>query len=225
MKAWLAARLQTLDESIKQTIKKDKQCMGKEFKGFAIPSVVDTPEGRKCVREGYQLKRNDCFVADYGSCDIEVSCSKCIACINSGDAVRKREVFMQYDREFPVEGEAGVPELKPGMVVKTGPRACFLIASERKNDYLIYRYIARDNGDLLLGDALFLAKGDLSVEAIYGDTVLGWLSSANLRSIYRGEETHLIWKKPEPVKEMTVDEISKALGYKVKVVGSEKADD
>ena len=31
--------------------------------------------------------------------------------------------------------------------------------------------------------------------------------------------------KPSPAKEMTVDEISKALGYKVKVVGSEKADD
>jgi hypothetical protein len=31
----------------------------------------------------------------------------------------------------------------------------------------------------------------------------------------------LFWKKPEPVKEMTVDQISEALGYTVKVVGNE----
>jgi hypothetical protein len=67
---------------------------------------------------------------------------------------------------------------------------------------------------------------------VYADVRHGksyYLTFREITGIVAGKNAesgeYVIWKNPDPVKEMTVDEISKALGYKVKVVGSEKADD
>ena len=202
----------------------------KFFRGIVIPPLADTPEGREAVRRGYEGASTYCFLADVKNMVGECSeagrcCHNCIACLNSGDERRKREVFEQYDREIPVKGRGGMPELKPGMVVRVGFGEYYLIVSDRKSDCVAYRYAKNDSGGLLLRDVRSFEGGDPSIEAVYGDTVLKWLSPHNLAGILRGDERYRIWKRPDPVKEMTVDEISEALGYKVKVVGSEKADD
>ena len=235
MKAWLAAKLQTLDESIKQTIKKDKQCMEKTFKGFVIPPVVDTPEGRKCVREGYQLKRNNCFVGDIGLCTGGRPCRECIACINSGDAVRKREVFEQYDRSYPLPGRFE-EFLKPGVLLKTAQGNFYLwLGGKHEEAYLVGVTDLPEEGPRLVVEGVetkFLKYHTDDVEEVIGSNISGQeaVSADSVMCIMGGSCTLLakaLWVKPKPapVKEMTVDEISKALGYKVKVVGSEKADD
>ncbi len=209
----------------KLIFKKEKEnMMEKMFKGFVIPPLVDTPEGRKCVREGYQLKRNRCFVsAHLGTCGASGrSCSRCLACINCGDAAFKREVFEQYDREFPIEGM--MPELKPGMIIQTSKGYYYLVVVGRKEDVVAYR-CSLDFGSLFISDAVSFQADDPDIDAVYKEEDLHWFFPAVIVDILRGSERHRIWKRTAPAKEMTVDEISKALGYKVKVVGSEKADD
>lgn len=201
------------------------------FKGFVIPPLADTPEGREAIREGYRGAKNHCYLSCIkcmtGEC-IKANrlCSRCIACHNCGDAVRKREVFEEYDRRYPVEG--AMPELKPGMIVETeGEKgsAFYLVVYQRDHDFIAFRLETKE-GDLLLGVMRSITSSDSDIRAIYFCNAWKFLSVSEIAGVVGGEGKVLcVWEKPDPVKEMTVDEISKALGYKVKVVGSEKADD
>lgn len=213
----------------KLIFKKEKENMAEKiFKGFTIPPQVDTPQGREMVRRGHQGDGAGCFIAcvkKVGECfGRERCCAGCIACSNRGDAHRKREVFEQYDREFPAEGGSGMPELKPGMIVHTSKDCYYLVVVGRKEDVVAYRCIL-SFGSLFIADAVSFQADDPDIDAVYDEGDLHWFMPAVIVDILRGSERHRIWKRPDPVKEMTVDEISKALGYKVKVVGSEKADD
>ena len=197
------------------------------FRGFIIPPLADTPEGREAVRRGYRGDKNYCFLAGVkcmeGECiEAKRRCAMCIACLNSGDARLKREVFEQYDRKFPVKGD--MPELKPGMIVHTSKGCYYLVVVVRKDDVVAYRCIL-DFGSLFISDAVSFQADDPDIDAVYEEEGVHWFFPIVIVDILRGSERHRIWKRPDPVKEMTVDEISKALGYKVKVVGSEKADD
>ena len=202
------------------------------FKGFIIPPLADTPEGREAVREGHQGARDYCFLSEVKCMTQECigakrSCDRCIACSNDGDARRKREAFEEYDRRYPVEG--AMPELKSGMIVEMCDGA--------------FLHLVSAGGDLLAEIVFPTEPGRYGVrrrEPLIPDCVApdfvarvwapprqrGYFTCPEICSALRGAlVTCIVWKKPTPAKEMTVDEISKALGYKVKVVGSEKADD
>ena len=218
----------------------------KTFKGFVIPPLVDTPKGREAVRRGHRGDKDCCFLADVkcmrDECiEAKRSCHGCIACLNCGDARRKREVFKEYDRRYPVGRESGVPKLLCGTVIKLDNGSYYLIEGpagvpvEEAGNVCVTRLSHKEkNFDIFINHREVLQSyfpGN-NVVAVYGlrgflDGKYAALSTGDLHSILngRGEATMLLWKRPDPVKEMTVDEISKALGYKVKVVGSEKADD
>lgn len=225
--------------------KKEKENMSeqldKSFKGFVIPPLADTPEGREAVRKGHRNADDCCFLAGVqcimGECvRAKRCCSGCIACLNFGDAAAKRKVFKEYDRLFPVKGEGDVPELRCGTVVKSKSGQYFLIGGASGR-------LVRETPEVLVdlitlgraGEVITAARAPMPVDfvergidAIYADRNgdrFTYLGATDLAQILQGNEKFLIWKRPDPVKEMTVDEISKALGYKVKVVGSEKADD
>ena len=215
----------------KLIFKKEKENMAeKTFKGFIIPPSADTPEGREAVRKGYRGNNDYCFLSDVKcmakECvEAERRCNGCIACLNSGDEHLKREAFEEYDRRFPVKGgRGGMPELKPGMVVRTSKEYYYLVVVGRKDDVVAYR-CRLDFGSLFIAEAVSFQADDPCIDAVYDEGNLHWFIPAVIVDILRGSERHRIWKRPAPVKEMTVDEISKALGYEVKVVGSEKADD
>jgi hypothetical protein len=221
---------------------KEKENMSEKcFKGLIIPPLVDTPEGRKAVRRGHQSIKDYCFLSEvkcmvYECIGAERRCGTCIACLNRGDERRKREVFKEYDLRHPVEEKAGMPKLCCGTVVKMKNGQYFLIEGTAGEP------ASRTSGaivDLIsLGEAggvtttirapMPVDFAERGIDAIYadrnGDGFI-YLGATDLARILQGDEKFLIWKRPDQVKEMTVDEISKALGCKVKVVGSEKADD
>jgi hypothetical protein len=201
----------------------------KTFKGFVIPPLADTPEGREAVRRGHRSDKEYCFLSDIRPMSIECvgkgrRCTDCIACINMGDSVRKHKVFKRYDSLYPAEGKAVMPKLKPGMIIQTSKGCYYLVVVGRKDDVVAYRCLL-DIGRLLISDAVSFQADDPDIDAVYDEEGPHWFFPAVIADILRGSERHRIWKRPDPVKEMTVDEISKVLGYKVKVVGSEKADD
>lgn len=230
----------------KLIFKKEKENMlEKCFRGFIIPPLADTPEGREAVRKGHRGDKDYCFLTDVKSMMCECigakrSCALCIACLNNGDARLKREAFKEYDRRHPVErGGSEVPELKPGMIVEH-ENGDFFFLEERRSDkelFLVMRFHYSFAGVTLTGRGPFtnrdlesLRKRAVRVYADvrFGGEVLHFIYE-DIVSIVSGENAgsgdYVIWERPAPVKEMTVDEISKALGYKVKVVGSEKVND
>ena len=199
------------------------------FKGFIIPPLADTPEGREAVRKGHRGEEDYCFLSGVKTMARECigakrRCDMCIACLNSGDARLKREAFKEYDRRHPAKGSVDMPELKSGMIVRTRGGCFYLVVVGRKDDVVAYR-CRLDFGSLFIADAVYFQADDPDIDAVYDEEGLHWFLPAVIVDILNGSERHLLWKRLDPVKEMTVDEISKALGYKVKVVGSEKADD
>jgi hypothetical protein len=117
-----------------------------------------------------------------------------------------------------------MPELKPGMIVHKSKGGYYLVVVERKDDVVAYR-CSLDFGSLFISEAVSFQAEDPDIDAVYDERGTHWFMPAIIVDILRGSGRHRIWKRPDPVKEMTVDEISRALGYKVKVVGSEKVDD
>jgi hypothetical protein len=207
--------------------------LDKSFKGVIIPPLADTPEGREAVRKGHRGDKDYCFIADIKYMTSEClkakrRCDDCIACLNCGDARRKREVFKEYDRRYPVEG--AMPELKPGMIVrkdmpKSFSQYFFLVSKRDDHSFICYRMEAEERTCFRLAAPCILSRNDKDISAVYCDLDLSYFDTERVLKILQGSKRYLLWEKPDPVKEMTVDEISKALGYKVKVVGSEKADD
>lgn len=212
----------------------------KSFKGFIIPPLADTPEGREAVRKGHQGNKDYCFLSDvkcmtHECIEAKRRCSDCIACLNCGDARRKREVFKEYDRLYPAKGKGDMPELKSGMIVEH-ENGDFFFLEERRSDkelFLVMRFHHSIEGVVLTGRTHFTGRDleNLRKRAVrvYADVrfegEVHHFIYEEIVSIVTGKNAesgdYVIWKKPDPVKEMTVDEISKALGYKVKVVGNE----
>lgn len=203
----------------------------KRFKGYIIPPDVDTKKGREIARQGYRGERHRCFLTPEFPLKCEgVSCYECIACINIGDPVRKHEVFEEYDRRYPAEDS--MPELKPGMIIKTVHGDFFLwVGGGHKQRYkLSLRTAEREFSTVALDSTATDSFFPAEVAAVFADPTPGApaVHPSAIIALLNGRDPGLaccVWKRPEPVKEMTVDEISKALGCKVKVVGNEKADD
>lgn len=207
--------------------------LDKSFKGIVIPPLVDTPEGREAVRKGHRGGKDYCFLTDIKGMACECigagrNCCDCIACLNRGDARHKREVFKEYDRLYPVEEV--MPELKSGMIVrKDAPKSFsqyfFLVSKRDGHSFIGYRMEEGVGACFRLAAPCILSRNDKDISAVYGDLDLHYFDTEWVLKILQGSKRYLLWERPDPVREMTVDEISKVLGYKVKVVGSEKADD
>lgn len=188
--------------------------MMKTFKGFVVPELLDTEKGREFVND--ILKRKvawiGCALAGCGQRCKGDACDPCICSLSSGSAY-KRQALEEYVRKY-----SGVPELEPGDIVRIGDRFYIYIHYNR-----VYR--VQDNYVFDVHFSQPETINNMVVDAVYRkDGGLYTISeiTAILRGSYKGKP---YWKRSEPVREMTVDEISKALGYKVKVVGDEKADD
>lgn len=188
--------------------------MMKTYKGFAVPELLDTEKGRAFVNEIFKRKVAwiGCALAGCGQCSRGDTCGPCICNLSSGGTYR-RQALEEYVRKY-----AGVPELEPGDIVRIGDRFYLHIQHNR-----VYR--VQDNYVFDINFSQPETINNMVVEAVYRK-VGGLYTLSEIKAILRGSyEEEPYWKRHEPVKEMTVDEISKALGYKVKVVGDEKADD
>jgi hypothetical protein len=225
--------------------KEKENMLEKCFKGFIIPPLADTPEGREAVRRGHRGDKDYCFLSDvkcmaHECIEAKRRCGMCIACLNSGDARLKHEAFKEYDRRHPVKGKVDVPRLLCGTVVKLDNGVHYLIEGPagvpvgEAGDVCIACISHKEKNFGIFINCREVLQSYFPVDrvvAVYGlrgilDGKYAALSVGDLHDILNGKtDPLLLWKKPDPVKEMTVDEISKALGYKVKVVGSEKADD
>lgn len=108
-----------------------------------------------------------------------------------------------------------MPKLKSGDVFKDVNGRWFLVVTE-KEGYII------DPTNRRISMHYFLET--VNPVEIYRETDGDVFGANTLERIINGkpvDASWLFWKKPEPVKEMTVDQISEALGYTVKVVGNE----
>ena len=172
----------------------------------------------------------------------QVECYECFFHRGSGNNTAEdlKRFAYEYVKTHPsvkpeVNKDDGMPEIKPGDVVI----------------YECYPGCRKPIKLLVAGDATYgIAAGDgKSVQIIcWGCFKKEYLPEAN--AIYRGTDDYkmipsdglrdiadlkpgcypeyphvyaeLIWKREEEVKELTVDEVSEKLGYKVKIVGSDK---
>lgn len=121
-----------------------------------------------------------------------------------------------------------MPELEPGMVVKvnTGTRECYclvLIPGNPEFGFIGHLLEFRDKSDFGACVTLeYTARYDYSrILEMFGNPYRaacpGVLSAQAIQRIFRGNTGYLAWKR-QAVKEMTVDEICKELGYEVRVV-------
>jgi hypothetical protein len=188
--------------------------MVKTFKGFVVPELLDTEKGREFVKKIFKhnVRWTGCALAGCGQCSKDNECGSCICSLLPGGTYR-RQALEEYVRKY-----SGVPELEPGDIVRIGD--WFYI-------YVQDNWAYRVKDEYILGINLVQPEtiDNRDVEAVYRK-VGGLHVLSEIAAIFRGSyEEEPYWKRPETVKEMTVDEISKALGYKVKVVGDEKTDD
>lgn len=141
---------------------------------------------------------------------------------------------------LPVGRKSGVPKLLCGTVIKLDNGSYYLIEGpagvpvEEAGDVCVVKLSHKEAAFGVFMDCREVLQSYFPVDeivAVYGlrgliDGKYAAPSVGTLHDILNDKnDTLLLWKCPDPIKEMTVDEISKALGYKVKVVGSEKADD
>lgn len=70
-----------------------------------------------------------------------------------------------------------------------------------------------DLKDDLTHDLICPSQGDLTITSVYGYCTFGFKSCA-----ISTDDRPLLWKREEPAKKMTVEEIEKELGYKVEIV-------
>lgn len=205
--------------------------MIKRFKGVAVPSGVD-----RNLEEVHALmseRVEGCIFNATSRCHIVglVGCSD-IACSNCICAHMHRDLLKEYINKTKSEKENSAMEeqikaiLKPGMVIRTVGGQFFLWIGGVSRE--CYRIELTPTGVCIRENiAWFRRYGE--VDRVFADThesspampLIAMILSMNGMDA----STWVEWKRPEPAKEMTVDEISKALGYKVKVVGNDKADD
>lgn len=200
----------------------------KTYKHVAVPPGVDS--NLETLRAAVTKRVDGCifnatlrpFVGEVGCSSI--NCPSCICSRMHRDLLK--EYLSKAEKESSTEEQIKAV-LKPGMILRTRAGAFFLwIGGVREEAYLLEHV----NGCVALKDCETLRGRYDSVDAVYAhhSSTTPALAAFSLVALMQGiydPYTRRVWKRPEPVKEMTVDEISKALGYKVKVVGNEKADD
>ena len=121
-----------------------------------------------------------------------------------------------------------MPKLEPGMVVKIDTGYCLVqVPGTLEFGFIGHSLELRDKSDL--GSCVTLdytACYEYSrILEVFGNpyraTYPTVLSAQAIQRIFRGSTEYLLWER-QVVKEMTVDEISKKLGYPVKIVGNKE---
>lgn len=214
------------------------------YAGFDVPAM--THKGLKKLVDSFNAGEQD--ICDDTAPEVDcmrVSCSGCILYPHGGDKEARAKAFADYARAKGFEinrnggtASQGMPEIKPGMLVRSTQGFFYLCAFRSAREYVFYQLVGTEWGTQLVDHRAIPHDQDNAfawVENIYYDERFGvsrsWLPSSYIRSIVHSDGKKVPcahWHRPKGttvVKEMTVDEISKALGYKVKVVGNEKADD
>lgn len=212
------------------------------FMGKIVPPTVHG-SGRELVEA--------CRADDWNKACSCVDCTRvdCAECFfsrptgnNTADDLKR--FADEYEKSHPSakpeedkDKDKGMPELKPGDVVIY---ECY--PGDKKPHKLLhagcaqYGITTNDSGDVILsswGATSTDPKVVKAASAIYRPTELYYaISMSGLEAIAKlplgkypedvNSSAKLIWKRNEEVKELTVDEISKLLGYKVKIVGSDK---
>ena len=198
------------------------------YKGLRVPSGVERNREVLCtaVSDG---ARGCIFNATPRSAIGNVGCSG-IACPNCICDQTHRDTLKEYLNK--AEKESSVEEqikkiLKPGMVLRTKKGEFFLwIGGAREEVYRLerlHRCIALAECDFFVGE-----YDDVDAVYAYHRSEAPAVCVFSLVNLMQGKNCQYmrcVWKKPAPVKDMTVAEISKALGYEVRVVANEKADD
>lgn len=212
------------------------------YAGFDVPEM--THKGLKNLVDNFNAGEQDICEGTAPEVDCgRVSCSDCILNHRSVDREARAKAFANYARAkgFKITRNGGtasqsMPETKPGMLVRSNEGFFYLCAFRSGKETVFYQLVASERGITLVDHRAIPPDQDNAfawVEDIYYDERFGtdrlWLPASFIRTIVRSEGKSVPcahWHRPkEPVvKEMTVDEIEKALGYKVKVVGNEKAD-
>lgn len=199
----------------------------KTYKHVAVPSGVDCnlETLRAAVTRGVKgcaFNATSCTLGGAGC--IGVVCPRCICDSTHRDLLK--EYLNKAEKENSMEKQIKAI-LEPGMVLRTRKGAFFLwVGGPREEAYCLERV----KGCVALASCDSLSAEYDDVDAVYAhhNRVASAVCASSLDELMQGKNdpfTRCVWKRPEPAKEMTVDEISKALGYKVKVVGNEKADD
>lgn len=226
--------------------KGDKYMFAKtRYAGYEVPEM--SVEGMKRVVENFNAGCIDICedTADCVDCT-GVACSNCILNThNHGKHKRRAEAFADYARSKGFEitrteatASEPLPEIEAGIIYESEGRL-FIVGGAVSDGWIVYP----------LGKGRILPEPQYqgSIELRYmfkcgmisrvftdgGPTPSAWLTRSQIEAIVDNDEAQMahtkvrVWKwkePPKPVREMTVDEISKALGVKVKVVGNEKTD-
>ena len=209
------------------------------FKGKIVPQVACGKE-RELIEACRNNDRNDachCLNCSW------VSCSECFFSRLHGNSTAEdlKRFADEYEKVHPNAkpeecNDNGMPDTQPGDVIiyeryPMDNRPHKLLHAGCAH----YGIITNDFGDVMIeswGAAPTDPEVVKSASAIYRPTELYHaISMSGLAAIAKlpiGEypkdvnpSAKLIWRREE-VKELTVDEVSEKLGYKVKIVGSDK---
>ena len=204
----------------------------KTYKHIAVPSGVDRNlETLRAVMsknvEGCIFNATSHPLVGTIGCS-SISCMHCICTTKHRDLLKE---YLNQTKEDNMEKQIKAI-LKPGMVLRTRAGSFFLwIGGDRGEMYrLSLREVEREFSDVVLDSILTDSFSPGEVSAVFADTAFDApaVRPSAIIALLKGKDSEFarcVWERPKPVKEMTVDEISKALGYKVKVVGNEQADD
>ena len=146
-----------------------------------------------------------------------MDCSDCIFCADDGtiEEFAKEKGYGMFGKK---KKNNAMPALKAGDVVHCEDGRWVLVINSSENG--IWGYLINDQ--TLTQCAV--CRNQNRIEEIYridDDTNIFGDDELVELVAYRPEKWR-IWKRENSVKEMTVDEISKALGYEVKVVGNDR---
>lgn len=203
--------------------------MAKTYKGYCIPDCVDNPYYRGT------LLANAKFA---GSCVARITdtpagcggilCSECILHMSERDKADRLKNLRGYVKEYPIASPSELmPELRPGMLLRDDKGkfllyvtpSVSLVAQSCESGLTTFKWGVRTPDEECIHEVWWAARSDMAISP-------GKASYIITNGVHDPQGSIKHWKRPDPVREMTVDEISEALGYKVKVVGSnEKADD
>lgn len=216
-----------MDEYFGKEENKGEENMAKTYKGVAVPSGVDRNQEtlRATMSEGVRgcifntTSRN--IIGLVGCSDIP--CRNCICEHTHRDLLK--EYLNKVEKESSMEKRIKAI-LKPGMVLCTRAGDFSLWVGGPSDE--AYRLECTGGCVKITGCGSFEEYDRVDAVYAHSSESSPAVTVSSLVDLMQGRDcpfVHCVWKRPEPAKEMTVDEISKALGYKVKVVGNEKTDD
>ena len=127
-----------------------------------------------------------------------------------GQAYSIGQCYVAYEQELELVSFTKA-DLKDGMVVEHRDGKRYVVLGDKLIGMHFWRQMKCVNDDL--NDT----SERLAIDKVYKTT------GYTLQNLLDDKYLYLIWERPkeEPIKEMTVEEIEKELGYKVKIIAQE----